>query len=514
MYRTTNSEQLSFENFYLPFGGKLSGDNRWVKLAALIPWNELESEYAKQFSEGMGAPAKSFRVALGALIIKERLGTSDRETVEQIRENPYLQYFLGFSEYSDSPPFEASTFVHFRKRLALDLVLKVNEVIVQSILGEENELPVSTSEEEADSDEGQDKDDGPSDPLKANQGKLILDATCAPADIRYPTDLGLLNEAREHSERIIDNLYGQLKGQLEKKPRTYRQVARKEYLAIAKKRKPTHKEIRKGIRKQLNYLRRNLAHIDDLIAAGASLSCLSKRSYRILLIISEVLRQQQEMYDNSTHRIDDRIVSITQPHVRPIVRGKAGKPVEFGAKLSASCINGCVFLDRLSWDNFNESGDLITQVKRFRERFGHYPESVHADQIYRTRDNLRWCKKHGIRLSGPPLGKPSKDPKIQSKLKQQAREDERVRVEIEGKFGQGKRRFSLARVMAKLAETAETMIAITFLVMNLERRLRRLLFSFLYCLLRYNIRSLYTSYLSDKRSCWQLSKSICSFSSL
>jgi hypothetical protein len=177
-------------------------------------------------------------------------------------------------------------------------------------------------------------------------------------------------------------------------------VARKDYLDVAKKRKASRKEIRKGIRKQLNYLRRHLAHIDELIAAGASLSGLSNRRYRILLIISGVLRQQQEMYDNSVQRIDDRIVSIAQPHVRPMVRGKAGKPVEFGAKLSASCVQGCVFLDRLSWDNFNESGDLIAQVERFRERFGHYPESVHADQIYRTRENLRWCKERGIRLSG------------------------------------------------------------------------------------------------------------------
>lgn len=92
MYRRSTPGQLSFENFYLPFGGKLSGENRWVKLAQLIPWEEFEAQYAEQLSEGMGAPAKSFRMALGALIIKERLGTSDIETVEQIRENPYLQF--------------------------------------------------------------------------------------------------------------------------------------------------------------------------------------------------------------------------------------------------------------------------------------------------------------------------------------------------------------------------------------------------------------------------------------
>jgi IS5 family transposase len=108
-------------------------------------------------------------------------------------------------------------------------------------------------------------------------------------------------------------------------------------------------------------------------------------------------------------------------------------------------------------------------VEAFRKGFGHYPESVHADQIYRTRDNRSWCKAHGIRLSGPPLGRPKADPTVQAELKQQARQDETVRVEIEGKFGQAKRRFSLARVMAKLAQTAQCAIAITFLVLNLER---------------------------------------------
>ena len=74
----------------------------------------------------------------------------------------------------------------------------------------------------------------------------------------------------------------------------------------------------------------------------------------MLLVITEVNRQQLDMYENSQNRIDDRIVSLTQPHIRPIIRGKAGIPVEFGAKLSASCVNGYIFLDRISWDNFNE----------------------------------------------------------------------------------------------------------------------------------------------------------------
>jgi transposase, IS5 family len=101
MYRQSNQASINRENFELPFSEKLSPDNRWVIMAGLIPWAEFESEYAEKFSEKMGAPAKPFRMALGSLIIKEKLKTSDRETVEQIRENPYLQYFLGLSDYSE-----------------------------------------------------------------------------------------------------------------------------------------------------------------------------------------------------------------------------------------------------------------------------------------------------------------------------------------------------------------------------------------------------------------------------
>ncbi|TRU70577.1 MAG: transposase, partial [Microcystis viridis Mv_BB_P_19951000_S69] len=101
-------------------------------MANLIPWSEFEEEYAQNFSEEMGAPAKTFRMALGALIIKEKLGTSDRETVEQIRENPYLQYFLGLSAYSNEAPFEASMLVYFRERIGSNLVNQVNKKMVSN----------------------------------------------------------------------------------------------------------------------------------------------------------------------------------------------------------------------------------------------------------------------------------------------------------------------------------------------------------------------------------------------
>ncbi len=186
MYRKAELVASPAENFELPFGGKLAEDNRWVIMAKLIPWSEFEEEYAQNFATEMGAPAKSFRMALGALIIKEKLGISDRETVSQIRENPYLQYFIGQSAYSNDAPFEPSLLVHFRQRIDVNLVNKVNQRMVK-IMSETLDCSSEKKKREEERNEPE------------NRGKLIIDATCTPADISYPTDLGLLNQARQQT---------------------------------------------------------------------------------------------------------------------------------------------------------------------------------------------------------------------------------------------------------------------------------------------------------------------------
>lgn len=288
----------------------------------------------------------------------------------------------------------------------------------------------------------------------------------------------MLNKAREITEKVIDVLYKSVGGKERKKgkPRTYRKLARKEYLGIAKEKNPRVAKRRKGIKKQLAYIERNLGHIDNLLSEGASLESLGKQDYQKLLVVGELYRQQKWMYENQQNRIEDRIVSISQPHIRPIVRGKVGKKVEFGAKVSASVIDGYVFIDHISWDNFNESGDLKRQIENYKEYTGYYPESVHADKIYRTRTNIAWCKAKGIRISGLALGRPPKE--FSKESKKQAASDEKIRNSIEGKFGEGKRRYSLNRIMAKLPHTSLTSIAIIFLVMNLSRLLRQVIWDF------------------------------------
>ena len=117
---------------------------------------------------------------------------------------------------------------------------------------------------------------------------------------------------------------------------------------MAKQRRPPRNKKRQAIKKQLQYIKRNLAHIHQLVESGVTLEILNKKQYKTLLILTEVYRQQQWLLENNKQSIEDRIVSLSQPHIRPLVRGKAGKSVDFGAKLSASWCEGYVFLDRMS----------------------------------------------------------------------------------------------------------------------------------------------------------------------
>ena len=241
-----DSRQFSFSEFLLPFEGKLESKNRWVQLAAMVPWQRFEKQYASLFSPDRGSPAKPFHMAFGALILKERLNCSDEELVEQIRENPYLQYFLGLVEFSNEAPFEASMLVHFRKRISLEMIGEVNEALVAGLRGPE--IPPSGDEPPASkvspSAAGSAAEESTSTKNTDNKVQLILDATCAPADITYPTDSKLLNEAREKSETLVDVLHTQCpKGSI--KPRTYRKIARKKWLSFSKKRQHTQTQIRK-----------------------------------------------------------------------------------------------------------------------------------------------------------------------------------------------------------------------------------------------------------------------------
>ena len=499
MYYQEDREQLSIEEFFQPFGGKLRKDNRWVKLAGIMPWEHIEKVYIKNMSEETGRLAISSRIAFGALFINTYCHLTDEGTVQELQENSYMQYFVGLHEFHAEPLFDPSMMVHFRKRFPVEEVAKINEYVCTG----------KWPEKQRDVDRNDDTDHGgePPAPLrgdgesgakaskqkgkadrntskkkkarqKKNRGKLLLDATVAPADIKYPTDIDLLNQCREHLETAVNKLWECVPHNSHKLPYSVKK-ARKSYLKLAKSKKWTQAKCSKAIGEQLRYIELASGQLQKYTSMVSDHEKLFPRWLRDrLCVIPVVYRQQKEMYDNHSHACEDRIVSLEQPHVRPIQRGKRPNPTEFGQKLHLSVVNGYTFLEQTSWSSFNEGCDLETAVEDYKRKFGVYPSAVLADKIYQTRSNKLFCSERGIRLSGLPLGR-RKVSETDAKIKRQMYKDSCDRNAIEGRNGNSKRRFGLDRIFSKLDETAKTEAALILLAMNATLRLARWLALFL-----------------------------------
>ncbi len=469
MFNYTSQKQVEIFDFKTDFESKLDPNNRWVKMAKLLDWDKFAEIYAKNFSTTKGVESVDARVVIGALIIKHIEGKDDRGTIEMIQENPYMQYFLGLDQFSSKPVFDASLFVHIRKRLGSLDFDKMNQIIIAKALN------VEQKEKKFDH-EKQDKIDSEK---PKNKGKLQLDATVADAQIKYPTDLNLLNDAREKSEEIIDWMCKTLNIP---KPRTYRQEARKNWLNLSKSKKKTHKQIQAGIKQQLGYLKRNLKHIDNLIDKNSlALGTLNKKQYKYLLVIKELCRQQSEMFTEKKHTIENRIVSIHQPHIRPMVRGKQGKTVEFGPKINASLYNGYSRIDQIDFEAFNEGKFLVEQVENYKKLTGYYPELVQTDRLYLTKENRKYLKENNIRHTGKPLGRKPKE-ELNRYQKEKLKKERGERNHIEGKFGQGKTKYKLNKIMAKLDQTSQSWIAAILFVMNILKLTKEYFCVFFYTL--------------------------------
>ena len=448
-----SQKQLPLEGFETPFSQKLNPDNRWVKMNRLIDWDKLVCSYnSKLKNQQTGASSINPRVVIGSLIIKHHCKLSDAETVLQIQENMYMQYFLGFSSYSNEPPFDSSLFVEFRKRLSLNDVLELTERLtgVEPSTGEDFTPDLDSA-------------------TMKHQGDLLIDATVCPQYIAYPTDLDLLNTSREKTEALIDFLRQDLNLPA---PRIYRANARKQYLRVAQSKRKTKQKIRTAIRQQLQYLRRNIKYIHEYLDQYSTIP-FKRKDYKDFLVLQTVYDQQSLMYYNKTHTVEDRIVSISQPHVRPIVRGKKPRDTEFGAKINVSLVNGFAYIERLSWDAFNEGTEMLSCIINYVRRFKVLPKRVLADKIYCNRANRQMLKKYEIELRAKPLGRPGKA------MSNHVSPGERN--PIEGKFGEAKTRYGLGLIHAKLQSTSQTWIALTILVLNLANLSRRvLLYLYLY----------------------------------
>jgi IS5 family transposase len=511
MINYTSQNQLSL--FRTPFDQQLDPLNRWVKLANSLPWDQLVKIYIKKLRSDFGAPGIDARMVIGSLIIKHKLKLSDRETIEIIRENMYMQYFVGLSSFTTNPIFHHTEFVHIRKRLSevdfnnmteelmqvAGVIEKKQQQINETKIDDNTPGPDIVENNEADkivtssstltAPEQKQEDQKEFVPEQkafddiepiANKGDMQLDATVADQKIKYPNDVELLNTGRQQTDRMIDVLCQALE---QTRPRTYRNTARKQFLRFAKRKTKPHNIIRKARRQQLNYLKRNLKHLDLLVTKYQSSKQtlrlpFTHRDLRILWATRLVYVQQLQMHTENSQRISDRVTSIYQPYVRPIVRGKAKAKVEFGAKLDISLQDGYAFMETLSWDAFNECNDLQRAAENYKRRYGYYPANIIADAIYHTRENKKWCSGNQIKMIGKTLSKTVLS-KMTAKERKAHKKKHNSRNHVEGKFGQGKNGYALNEIKAKYSNTSKSWIGAIIFVMNILHFAGRSFLSFL-----------------------------------
>lgn len=443
MYRPKDRKTIPLFPELFPLGGGLSADNRWLKLAGLVPWERLEEIYRRYFSEGMGRPAKDSRLICGLLIVKHAERYSDERVVLEYLENLYVQAFCGEEVFRTGGAINPSLLSKMRRRLGAEFFEKFE----REVLGE----------------------------LKAGgaikPGEHLLDATVFPSDITFPTDAGLLNKCRQWVVKVVRKI--ELRFNIGKTARTYRRKAQEAYLGFQKKRRKTKREIRLMRGKLLRYLRRNVGQLEALLGVYAEKLKAHEREFlkTRLETVKRIYGQQLELWRTKARSVKGRIVSLHMPHIRPIVRGKAGRNVEFGAKALLSWVDGYCFLDRLAFEAYNEGEHLAGSLEKYRERFGGYPASSTGDGIFGSRDNREHLKGIKVRGGFKALGRNAKSTENRAWFRERQK---RRSSRMEGIIGLGKNRYGLDRVRYRMAGGEEMWARLGLMAMNLTTAMRRL----------------------------------------
>lgn len=432
----------------------LSKSNRWVKLADSLPWAKIENEYNKHLKNSHnGAGNKPARMVVGALIVKHIENLSDEKTIQAIQENPYMQYMLGLPNFTDKPVFVPELFVLIRKRLSHDFFNMLTIMLAEA----DGSKPKRESTDEKGNGHG---------------GTMKVDATCCDAEVRYPTDSNLLEDGSKLIDRLLDKFCARHKT---KKPQTHRTEARNAFILLTKKKRKGRKLIDKTKLVQLRCLQADFQVFLDFLGKHTSdfFACFSRHDYKCLSAAFKMYEQQKMMFEQNVRTCANRIISIYQSHLRPIVRGKAKAKVEFGAKIGCSIVNGYTYVDHLSWNAYNESSDLILQTELYKKRFGILPKEIQADKLYLGKANRKYIKDSHIDCYNHPLGRPPKEEN--DKHAEDKRRAIGERNEIEGTFGTSKRVYGANNIRAKLDKTADTWIGACFFAKNVMKFLRGLL---------------------------------------
>lgn len=436
----------------LPFGGQLDEENRWIKLSEKIPWEKLEEIYRVNFSN-RGRPGKDSRLINGLLIAKHETGMSDYEVVEYFFENIYLQYFCGYdhlvkkAKKGEKKEIEKSTLSRLRSKLGVKYFREFEQQIIEVLKA--NKI------------------------IKGNE--LQVDATVFPANITFPTDTGLVERVREFVVKAIKEI--KKIGGIPDKIRTKCRVARKTYLDFQKKRKRTKKQVKKAKKSMLQYANRNIKQLKEMLERIKDLPIDMLDKFYVdwikdrLKVAEKIYEQQITMLKENTNSIKDRIVSFHLPHIRPIVRGKSGKNVEFGPKCSLGHVGRCLVLDKMSFDAYNEGVVLDEDLDKHKQRFGKNPKVLIADKIFGNKENRKMLEEKGIKASFVPLGRKCKLSKAKEKW---VKQKQKKRNEIEGAIGNAKVNYGLDRIKYTITGGEEIYIRLSLSVMNLKTMMARI----------------------------------------
>lgn len=384
------------------------------KIHQSIPWHKLSACLPQEYT-GPGAPRWfSSPGMLGLMFLKAYLSLSDEKLIERFNTDWSLQLFCG-KLLQDGEMIRDKAIL---SRVRTYVAENADWQQMQKVLLDHWKQDMN------------------------NTHVLLMDATCYESYIRYPTDVKLLWECCQFIYEKLLFKYCKLLGQ--KRPRSKYLEQKKRQLSYARRKKKSYKLGSKRKKSLLYLLEKGLSQLQELLnAAGRPLLNDPQRAY--LKTVKEVLHQQKWMQQNPGKSAKDRIVSLSRPYVRPIVRGKENKPVEFGPKVHMLQIDGICMIDTMEFKAFNECKRLKISTLKHKEIFGSLFQ-LGADRIYATNENRRYLTDKEIFTCFPKKG-----PKTEAKEEKQLKSliAARRATAMEGSFGDHKLHYGAAKIKAR-----------------------------------------------------------------
>jgi len=439
MYTKESEEhQFSFTHdwFVVP---EVDENHELIKIAKAIDWVSISEKLSRFYCVDNGRPAKPSRAKVGLLILKHLYRYSDAELIDFIKRDIYAQYLCDVSLKEAKNFINPSTLSKFRKQIGVEGVKLIEQEIFLSL--QRTKL------------------------LKGR--RLVCDTTVVPSDIAYPTDVSLLDKVRRKTVQYLEiaKQFGV------KAYRTYKRAARKVFITYQKIRHHTTQSRRRVQRKLLQFSRRNIHQLKEAMetiaantheAADNAKDNFIKEAQCFLDTAGAILTQQKDVYQGIP--VKERIVSVHQPHIRPMVRGKYPVEVEFGPKILLNLKNKCLFLEDLNFANVSDANLLGTAIDAYKERFGTYPSQLSADRGFWSKENYRIAEEKNIsKIAIENKGKSSY--LIHKPFRERMR---RLRCSIEAKISLAKRKYGLDRIRYHIAGGEEMWIRLGLMAMNLK----------------------------------------------